>query len=332
MATKFLIIGMSGIVVLAALAWQGYHGQALRLWPLHLWVFVVLPVSWHHAILRKPPPRLARAREDRDDLWYTSNLRAGLAVFTLPALITLYLLYLALMDSAFTHSRTGHKIMLLTGLMWVVCCGLWVQQSLTRRSPLVAQVQKGTLEQVAIGYSKPRAVVVLVIVAAVGLWLALNVVAGMISGNIVFIITGAIALIGWGLVLAFVGMRALRAVIATAPVVFIDAKGITDIRLTPSFAAWKDIGRISLGYSGSWYKLRVAFRHYDKARPYVGRPYLLRKMFNMVNQLGDWNISVWLLELSRTDILDIATQFQHRARQSRPVQHPQRPPLPDTGP
>lgn len=314
MGTKFLIIAMSGIVVLAALAWQGYHGQALRLWPLHLWVLVALIVSWHHAILRKPPPRLARARVDRDDPWYTSSLRMGLAVFTLPVLVTLYMLYLALMGSEFTDSRTGHKIMMLTGMMWVVCAGLWLQQSLTRRSPLVVQVQKGALEQVAIGYSKPRAAVVLVIVGAVTLWLGLNVVAGIFSGNIVFVISGVIVLVGWDLVLAWVGMRALRALSATESVVFIDDQGITDTRLTPSFAAWQDIGRISLGYSGSWYKLRVAIRHYDKARPYVGRPYLLRKMLNMVNQLGDWNISIWLLELSRTDILEIATQFQQRAR------------------
>src|SRR5690606_13862727 len=112
-----------------------------------------------------------------------------------PVLVSLYLLYLALMDSAFTHSRTGHKIMLLTGMMWVVCCGLWLQQSLTRRSPLVAQVQKGVLEQVAIGYSKSRAVVVLVIVAAVGLWLGLNVVAAFLSGNIIFVFSGVIVLI-----------------------------------------------------------------------------------------------------------------------------------------
>ena len=259
---------------------------------------------------------LAGRRNERR--WHASRLRDSLALFSLPILLTLYLLYLALVGSPFMDSRSGRKFMLLTGLGYVICLVTWVRDALTRPSPLRAQARNVATERVEIRYSRPRAVLQLVVLALVTGWLVVNIFVG-VFGNIVLALASGIVLVGWTVFLLPALLKALRALSHREPVLIFDDTGITDTRLKPAFAAWSDIGRISFGYSGTWNTLRVAFRRSAQAEPYVGRPYLLKKLLRMSFNLSDWNISLWLLEVTREDVFEIAKTFQHRSRSTHPA-------------
>ncbi len=307
---KMLVLMAVAVAVLAIVGWQWQAQRPLSLWLLHTWVFCALLVLWHHAVLRKPV-RLHRSERR----WHASRLRASLALFSLPILLTLYLLYLALVGSPFMDSRSGHQFVLLTGIGYVVCLGTWMKGSHTGPSPLRAQARDTATERVEIHYSRPRAALQLVVLVLVSGWLVVNIFVG-IFGNIVLALASGIALVGWTVFLLPALIKALRALTHREPVLIFDDTGITDTRLKPMFAAWQDIGRISLGYSGTWHTLRVAFRHSAQAEPYVGRPYMLKKLLRMSSNLSDWNISLWLLDVTREDAFDIARTFQHRSRRS----------------
>ena len=94
------------------------------------------------------------------------------------------------------------------------------------------------------------------------------------------------------------------------PVLTVDAYGITDRRREPSFASWEDIHDVYLGTAGRYYTLCIRFRSGATAKRYVGRFLRLRQVVMRLYGLGDWNLSLWLLNRSRADILSTVQMHQ----------------------
>lgn len=166
-------------------------------------------------------------------------------------------------------------------------------------------------------YSKTSAAFTLILVALIGgsmawtgfllLWLP------------VFWLVGLLSL---GLTAVFVlpvGLRALRALGSRdAPLVF-DDEGVTDTRRNPSFAAWRDIHQVTLGYGETAYLLRIDFREREVAARYISGPFSIGRIIRRLYARGDWNLDLWYLQGSRHELLRIALAYRSAGIRKRVV-------------
>ncbi len=311
------MLAVAAVFAAGVMGWQIQAGTSRPSWLVHAWVISALIVLWHHAVLRQPSVRKFQGKDLPASPWFRSPVRHALAVFSLPAIVSLIWGYLWLAGSAFPHHRTGRQFIGLTGIAWVVCLVLYLR-SPRPDDPDAPMPQPGAIPEVLeVGYSRGLGGAFLTVIAAVTVWLSLNVFIG-IFGNVLTQIAGVTALLVWLPYFLIAAKSGIRAVLTSGPVLVVDEHGITDNRREPSFASWEDIHDVHLGVGGRYYTLCIRFRSGLTARQYVGRFFRLRQILMRFYVLGDWNLSLWLLGRSRTDIFH-AAQMHRRAYIARKV-------------
>ena len=314
---KLVMLAVAAAFAAGVMAWQIQAGTSRPSWLVHAWVIGALIVLWHHAVLRQPLVRKFQGRDLPTSPWLRSRVRHALAVFSLPMLVSLIWAYLWVAGSALPHHRTGRQIIGLTGIAWVVCLVMYLRSPRPDVSDALPPHAGASPEVLEVGYSRGFGWAFLTVIAAVTVWLSLNVFIG-IFGNVLTQIAGVTAILVWLPYFLIAAKSGIRAVLTSGPVLVVDEHGITDSRREPSFASWEDIHDVHLGVGGRYYTLCVRFRSGVTARQYVGRFFRLRQILMRFYVLGDWNLSLWLLGRSRTDIFH-AAQMHRRAYIARKV-------------
>jgi len=143
---------------------------------------------------------------------------------------------------------------------------------------------------------------------------------GLLSGHMVLAMAGLLALaVGGPLLLSFVGPL-LHAWTHKAPVVTLDARGVTDLRKkNASFIPWQDVGQISLGAGETARFLCFEFRRPDRERADPPPGWLAGGLLKRVRFLSDWNVNLGPLACRKLDVLRRAQRLHQQELRQRVV-------------
>lgn len=161
-------------------------------------------------------------------------------------------------------------------------------------------------------YSKPRAVFVLGANLLASLWIAYLLVAGLVGGHLVLLLTGVAVVFVAGPVIALHIREPIRALTRESAIVTLDIQGVTDVRQKVPFVAWEDVGQISLGTrSQTRAYLIFDFRHPPAARgPSQSH---LRFFARFALSLGDWHVNLRPLKCNTAEVLRAARRLHQQA-------------------
>jgi hypothetical protein len=160
-------------------------------------------------------------------------------------------------------------------------------------------------------YSRLKAVLLVILLAVLGGRLAWLAVVGTFSGRSYLVLAGFAALaILLILLLPFVP-GAIRALTTTEPVVTLSKDGIHDVRNSPEFVRWQDVGSINLGMRRSNRSyLILTYRELDTARAHAGRAPDLKLVARALTGQGNWHANLRLLKCDREQVLELAKRLQ----------------------
>lgn len=169
-------------------------------------------------------------------------------------------------------------------------------------------------------YSRLKATLLVILLAALGgrlVWLA---VVGTFSGSPYLIIAGFVAVaIVLILILPFLP-NAIRALTRREPVVTLSKEGIHDVRNRPQFVRWEDVGSINLGMRRSNRSyLILTYRDLETARALAGRAPNLKLGARALTGQGNWHAKLGLLKCNREQVLELARRLQAEAIRQRVV-------------
>ena len=160
-------------------------------------------------------------------------------------------------------------------------------------------------------YSKPRALVMLAVLAGCTLWLAYLILAGIVAGQPVILIAGVVATVAFVPVVIPSLMQNLTALQSSGPVVVIDERGITDNRKEEAFLGWEQIGAIKLGMTQKSHSYLII--DYRSAR--VAQARQQSKWFFWVRRFatfGDWEVNLRPLRRNDDDVLRRAQRLHQQ--------------------
>ena len=140
-------------------------------------------------------------------------------------------------------------------------------------------------------------------------WLCFWLVASLVSGHILALAVGGVAVFVLGPVL----LSFLPAVVHPwrhrGPVVVLDEDGITDVRQQVSFLPWSDVRSIHLGVGESAAWLCFEFRRADRSRQELGSLGRLGSFLSRTRSLSDWNVTLRMLACNKDDLLRSARRL-----------------------
>lgn len=144
---------------------------------------------------------------------------------------------------------------------------------------------------------------------------------GLFSGHLVGVVLGIGAFIALPLILMLFLPTLLHAWTHRAPVVVLDADGVTDVRKKVSHIPWGDIASVELGSGENGAGiLAFAFRRADRQRQDLGPAGPLGVLFNRAQTLSDWNVSLRLLSCNSQKVLEQAERLRQQAIRREVVQ------------
>lgn len=171
-----------------------------------------------------------------------------------------------------------------------------------------------------IHYSRLKAALLVILLAALGGRLVWMAVVGTFSGLPYLVIGGLVAAaILLILILPFVP-NAIRALTTKGPVVTLSKEGIHDVRNSPQFVRWEDVGSINLGMRRSNRSyLILSYKELDTARAHAGRSPNLKLVARALTGQGNWHVNLGLLKCDREQVLELARRLQAEAIRQRVV-------------
>lgn len=168
-------------------------------------------------------------------------------------------------------------------------------------------------------YSRAVAALKLALILLLGGWALWWAVWGLLSGHVVFMLTGVIAVF-FVLFLLPVIPQTIRALHDRRPIVTLNVKGVEDVRNEPSFIAWEDVGQMRFGmrrYNRS--RLLFFYRDPDMARAKPGSRPGVTRVVRAVTGKGEWSVDLGPLRCRNDEILELAQRLKKEAMRQRIV-------------
>lgn len=169
---------------------------------------------------------------------------------------------------------------------------------------------KRTPEPLSLRYSRPWAIVVLVLVTA---WTAYLAYVCYALQALITAPLAALIFVPWGALFVWQSWSSVRRLLHDGPVVTLDDHGITDLRRGGGAVPWFDVAGVQLAAAGGTC-LMVRFRDLRAAREHLGVLSLPGALVNRIYNGGEWPVKLTSLRYSRKEVLSTAKAFIAQAR------------------